>query len=90
MRRDIKRRRAYAHIQRRDATPSGKAHFIRSAFLGKIKEDMQFTRPVDSEDALRVVWRVLAKHVGEGQATKIFEALPAEIRRVAEPRENVH
>lgn len=51
---------------------------------------MQFTRPVDSEDALRVVCRVLAKHVGEGQAAKIFEALPAEIRRVAEPRENVH
>ena len=72
--------------------PSTTPDKIRSLdeFLGKIQEDMQFTRPVNSEDALRVVCRVLAKHVGEGQASKIFEALPAEIRRVAEPRENVH
>ncbi|WP_254022987.1 DUF2267 domain-containing protein [Mesorhizobium ventifaucium] len=52
-------------------------------FLAKIKAELEFTRPVDSKDAFRVVSKVLAHHVGEGQMIKVWEALPAEIRRVA-------
>ncbi|MCV0394718.1 MAG: DUF2267 domain-containing protein [Rhizobiaceae bacterium] len=57
-------------------------------FLPKIEADLESFRPVNSEDAFRVVCGVLARHVDGGQMAKIFEALPEEIRRVAEPRPN--
>ncbi|MCF6114431.1 DUF2267 domain-containing protein [Mesorhizobium muleiense] len=56
-------------------------------FLAKIKAELEFTRPVDSKEAFRVVSKVLAHHVGEGQMIKVWESLPAEIRRVAEAQQ---
>ncbi|SJM29889.1 DUF2267 domain-containing protein [Mesorhizobium delmotii] len=56
-------------------------------FLAKIKAELEFTRPVDSKDAFRVVSKVLAHHVGEGQMIKVWDSLPAEIRRVAEAQQ---
>ncbi|RUU48586.1 DUF2267 domain-containing protein, partial [Mesorhizobium sp. M6A.T.Ca.TU.002.02.2.1] len=56
-------------------------------FLAKIKAELEFTRPVDSKDAFKVVSKVLAHHVGEGQMIKVWESLPAEIRRVAEAQQ---
>lgn len=68
--------------------PSATPDKIRSLdeFLSKIKDQMEFIRPIDSADALRVVCRVLTRHVDDGQMAKVWEALPHEIRRVAEPQ----
>jgi uncharacterized protein (DUF2267 family) len=56
-------------------------------FLAKIEAELEFTRPVDSQDAFRVVSKVLAHHVEEGQMLKVWESLPGEIRRVAEAQQ---
>lgn len=55
-------------------------------FLEKIGEELKFTRPVDTKDALRVVCSVLARHVDDGQIAKVWESLPEEVRRVAKSR----
>ncbi len=55
-------------------------------FLAKIADELKFTRPVDTKEALQVVCSVLAKHVGDGQMTKVWDALPEEIRQVATAR----
>lgn len=52
-------------------------------FLGKIADELRFTRPVNTRDALQVVCSVLARHVDQGQIEKVWDALPEEIRRVA-------
>ncbi|TGQ42044.1 DUF2267 domain-containing protein [Mesorhizobium sp. M00.F.Ca.ET.216.01.1.1] len=74
----------YDHYQ-----PSKAPEKLRSLdeFLAKIKTELESTRPVDSKDALRVVSKVLAHHVGEGQMLKVWESLPREIRSVAEAQQ---
>lgn len=69
--------------------PSTVPDKIRSVdeFLTKIKGQLEFIRPVDSADAFKVVCRVLDRHVNEGQMAKVREALPGEIRRIAEPQQ---
>jgi uncharacterized protein (DUF2267 family) len=49
-------------------------------FLGCIAEELTDVRPVNSADATRAVFHVLSRHVDRGQAAKIREALPHEIR----------
>ncbi|MBZ9862579.1 DUF2267 domain-containing protein [Mesorhizobium sp. CA12] len=56
-------------------------------FLAKIKAELELIRPLDSEDAFRAVAKVLAHHVEEGQMHKVWDALPGEIRRVAEAQQ---
>ncbi|MER9326689.1 DUF2267 domain-containing protein [Mesorhizobium sp. M0488] len=56
-------------------------------FLARIKDQLESVRPVDAGDALRVVSDVLDRHVDAGQMAKVWEALPEEIRRVAEPQQ---
>jgi uncharacterized protein (DUF2267 family) len=53
------------------------------AFLGKIADELKFSRPVDTQEALQVVCAVLAKHVDGGQIAKVWEALPRDIRQIA-------
>jgi uncharacterized protein (DUF2267 family) len=81
-------RGAYYDQYRPSATPET----IRSLdeFLGKIGEKLQFTRPVDTADALRVVCEVLAHHIEPGQMNKVLDALPEDIRQAARPRKSVH
>jgi uncharacterized protein (DUF2267 family) len=52
-------------------------------FLSHVNEELKFTRPINSRDAFRVVCAVLAKHVDDGQITKVWESLPQEVRRIA-------
>lgn len=52
----------------------------REEFLAAIKDGLQFTRPVDAEDAVKSVYRVLDRHIDRGQADKVRQALNAEIR----------
>ena len=65
--------------------PSASPEKIRSldAFLGKIADEMKFSRPVNTRDALQVVCSVLARHVDDGQIAKVWDALPQDIRQVA-------
>lgn len=56
-------------------------------FLARIQGQLESVRPVDASDALRVVSDVLDRHVDAGQMAKVWEALPEEIRRVAEPQQ---
>lgn len=67
--------------------PSKTPEKVRSLdeFLPKIADELSMTRPVNAEDALRVVCRVLDRHIEAGQAHKVWESLPEDIRRVAEP-----
>lgn len=55
------------------------------AFLEKISKELSWTRPIDVRDALRAVCRVLDKHVEPSQTEKVWEVLPEEIRRIAQP-----
>lgn len=72
----------YDHYQ-----PSKMPEKIRSwdEFQSKLEEELSGTRPVDVSDAFRTVCRVLDRHVEANQAEKVWEALPEDIRRVAEP-----
>lgn len=43
---------------------------------------MSDARPVDPDDAIRSVFRVLSHHVSEGQISKVREALPRNLRQM--------
>lgn len=51
-------------------------------FLQPIGEDLSGLRPINVNDATRCVFHVLSRHVGRGQAEKVREALPEDIRRL--------
>ncbi|MFC6487894.1 DUF2267 domain-containing protein [Nitratireductor sp. GCM10026969] len=67
--------------------PSKTPEKVRSLdeFLSGIADELSTTRPVGAEDAFRVVCRVLDRHIEGGQAQKVWQALPEDIRRVANP-----
>ena len=67
--------------------PSEAPDIIRTLdeFLERVNAELEGTRPVDPEDAVRVVCNVVARHVDDGQAKKIWKALPEDIRKVAAP-----
>ncbi len=52
----------------------------RDEFLQAVKDDLQFTRPIDAEDAVKSVYRVLDRHIDRGQAEKVRAALNEDIR----------
>ena len=76
-------RGAYSDRYRPSATPVTERTL--DGFLTMVKADMEFTRPVDSSDAVRVVCDVIDRHIDPGQAVKVWDALPQDIRRVAHP-----
>jgi len=59
-------------------------------FLARVADRLKDTRPVNTREAVRTVFRVLATHIARGQADKVAATLPAEIRALwpsAEQRE---
>jgi len=52
----------------------------RDEFLEKVAENLKFTRPVDTQDAAKSVFKVLNHHIDPGQVAKVREALPDDIR----------
>lgn len=62
--------------------PSRQPDVIRSLdeFLERVQQGLANTRPVDSRDATRTVFRVITRHVDLGQSAKVREALPKEIQ----------
>lgn len=62
--------------------PSELPKRMRSAdqFLEMIAQELQFSRPVDVQAALRTVFHVLSRHLTPGEIGNVREALPEEVR----------
>jgi uncharacterized protein (DUF2267 family) len=54
----------------------------REEFVAEVAEWLSDTRPVDPEEAIRSVFRVLSRHVSEGQIAKVRDALPKSLRQM--------
>ena len=54
----------------------------RDEFVAEVAEWLSDTRPVDPEEAIRSVLRVLSRHISEGQVNKVRDALPKSIRQM--------
>jgi uncharacterized protein (DUF2267 family) len=54
-------------------------------FLARVGEEMRGARPVNTREAVRSVFGVLGRHLSPGQADKLFQALPDQIRRLRPP-----
>jgi uncharacterized protein (DUF2267 family) len=52
----------------------------REEFLGHVGEGLRGIRPVNPEQAARAVFGVVARHVSEGQAEKVRQALPKDVQ----------
>lgn len=50
-------------------------------FVGEVAEWLRDVRPIDPDAAVRSVFRVLSRHVSEGQIAKVRDALPKSIRQ---------
>jgi uncharacterized protein (DUF2267 family) len=57
-------------------------HRNRADFVGEVAEWLSDTRPVDPEEAIRSVFRVLSRHISEGQINKVRDALPKSLRQM--------
>lgn len=62
--------------------PSNQPNVTRSldAFLERVQEGLKSTRPVDSVEATRAVFRVITHHVDLGQSAKVRDALPKDVQ----------
>jgi uncharacterized protein (DUF2267 family) len=60
----------------------------REEFVAEVAEWLSDTRPVDPEEAIRSVFRVLARHISEGQVSKVRDALPKSLRHMWETAED--
>ncbi|HYM19261.1 MAG TPA: DUF2267 domain-containing protein [Micropepsaceae bacterium] len=49
-------------------------------FLGRVSDGLLGTKPLSSIDAVRSVFAILARHLAKGQAVKVRNALPEEVR----------
>jgi uncharacterized protein (DUF2267 family) len=60
----------------------------REEFVAEVAEWLSDTRPVDPNDAIRSVFRVLSRHLSEGQINKVRDALPKSLRQMWESAED--
>jgi uncharacterized protein (DUF2267 family) len=60
----------------------------RDEFLEEVAHAFRDTRPVDPEEAVRSVFRVLSRHISEGQISKVRDALPKSLRQLWESAED--
>jgi uncharacterized protein (DUF2267 family) len=49
-------------------------------FLDKVEQGFEQTRPVDSTEAVRSVFKVLSHYIDPGQVAKVRSALPKQVR----------
>ena len=62
----------------------------RDEFMAEVSEWLSDTRPVDPDLAVRTVFKVMSRHISEGQVQKVKDALPKSLRQIwdtAEQRE---
>lgn len=60
----------------------------REEFVAEVAEWLSDTRPVDPQEAIRSVFRVLSRHISEGQISKVRDALPKSLRQMWESAED--
>jgi uncharacterized protein (DUF2267 family) len=60
----------------------------RDEFVAEVAEWLSDTRPVDPEDAIRSVFRVLSRHISQGQVSKVRDALPKSLRQLWDSAED--
>jgi uncharacterized protein (DUF2267 family) len=60
----------------------------RDDFVAEVAECLSDTRPVDAEEAVRSVFRLLSRHISEGQVSKVRDALPKSLRQLWESAED--
>ena len=60
----------------------------RDDFIAEVAEWLRDTRPVDTEEAIRSVFRVLSRHISEGQIDKVRDALPKSLRQLWQSAED--
>jgi uncharacterized protein (DUF2267 family) len=63
-------------------------HRSRDGFIEEVARGLSDTRPVDAEEAVRSVLRLLSRHISEGQINKVRDALPKTLRRLWEEAED--
>lgn len=54
----------------------------REEFVAEVAEWLSDTRPVDPEDAIRSVFRVISRHISQGQVEHVKQALPKSVRQM--------
>ena len=54
----------------------------REDFIAEVAEWMSDTRPIDPEDAIRSVFRVLSRHISQGQIDHVKQALSKSVRQM--------
>ena len=54
----------------------------REDFVAEVAHWLSDSRPVDTEEAIRSVFRVLSRHISEGQVNKVRDALPKSLRQM--------
>jgi uncharacterized protein (DUF2267 family) len=59
----------------------------REEFVAEVAEWLSDTRPVDPEDAIRSVFKVLSRHVSQGQIDHVKQALPKPVRQMWDEQE---
>jgi uncharacterized protein (DUF2267 family) len=52
----------------------------REEFLEYVARELKGTRPVNTVEAVQIVFQVLSRHMGAGQVAKAREALPEQVR----------
>jgi uncharacterized protein (DUF2267 family) len=50
-------------------------------FAAEVQEWLSDTRPIEARTAVRCVFRVLSRHIPEGQIRKVQDTLPQDIRQ---------
>ena len=60
----------------------------RDEFVAEVGEWLKDSRPVDVDEAVRSVFRVLSRHISEGQINKVRDALPKSLRQMWESAED--
>ncbi len=54
----------------------------RDEFVAEVAQWLSDSRPVDPEQAVRSVFRLLSRHISEGQIDKVRDALPKSLRQL--------
>jgi uncharacterized protein (DUF2267 family) len=62
--------------------PAGKPERVRSReeFLAKVSAELQQMRPLGADEAVGAVFKVLQRHVTQGELAKVMHTLPEDIR----------
>jgi uncharacterized protein (DUF2267 family) len=54
----------------------------RDDFIAEVSAWLSDTRPVDPDDAVRSVFKVLTRHISQGQVDHVKQALPKSVRQM--------